>query len=57
LAHALIIGGIIFTRRSLNGVDYKFNSYHSVGRSRGGMIGYDGSRVKFDPKDPGGEHE
>jgi len=57
IAHALIIGGIIFTRRSLNGVDYKFNSYHSVGRSRGGMIGYDGSRVKFDPNDPGGEHE
>lgn len=56
IAHALVIGGIIFTRKQLS-IKYKFDSYHSVGRSRGGMIGYDGSRVKFDPTDPGGEHE
>ena len=37
--------------------DYKFGSYHSEGRARGGMIGLDGTRVKWDPKDPGGEHE
>lgn len=56
IAHILIIAGIIFTRRSL-GIDYKFKTYHSTGRARGHMRGIDGSIVKFDKNDPGGEHE
>jgi uncharacterized membrane-anchored protein len=56
IGHALVIGGIIFTRKSLS-IKYRFNSYHSSGRARGGMIGYDGTKVKFDKDDPGGEHE
>jgi hypothetical protein len=61
IAHALIIGGIIFTRKSLNGVDYKFDSYHSVGRQRGYTWARDKQgnpyKVSLDPNDPGGEHE
>ena len=61
VAHALVIGGIIFTRKSLNGVDYKFDSYHSTGRSRGFTIGRDKEgkpyKVPYDKDDPGGEHE
>ncbi len=56
IAHILVIGGIIYTRKSLNN-KYRFNTYHSVGRSRTGMIGLDGTKVKFDKDDPGGEHE
>jgi uncharacterized membrane-anchored protein len=56
IAHILVIGGIIFTRKRLN-INYRFNTYHSMGRSRSGMIGLDGSKVKFDKDDPGGEHE
>ncbi len=36
---------------------YKFDSYHSVGRARGGMRGLHGEYVEWDPNDPGGEHE
>jgi hypothetical protein len=40
---------------------YKFGTYHSVGRTRGFMIGRDKKgnpyKVYFDKSDPGGEHE
>ena len=42
-------------------INYKFDSYHSAGRTRGFMIGRDKKgnpyKVHFDPNDPGGEHE
>ena len=42
-------------------INYKFNGYHSAGRTRGFMIGRDKKgnpyKVYFDPNDPGGEHE
>ena len=42
-------------------INYKFDSYHSAGRTRGFMIGRDKKgnpyKVYFDPNDPGGEHE
>ena len=56
VAHVLIIGAIIYTRKSLN-TKYRFGSYHSLGRSSTYMIGPDGKKVKFDKDDPGGEHE
>ena len=56
VAHVLIIGAIIYTRKSLN-TKYRFGTYHSVGRSRTYMIGLDGTKVKYDKDDPGGEHE
>ena len=61
LAHALVIGGIIFTRKSLNG-NWRFkDGYHTSGRTRGFMIGRDKKgnpyKVYFDKDDPGGEHE
>jgi len=56
IAHILVIVGIIFTRKSLS-IKWNFNEYHSTGRARGQMIGYDGSKVEFDKNDPGGEHE
>ena len=41
--------------------DFKFGSYHSLGRSRGAMIGYDRKgnpyKVELPNGDPGGEHE
>lgn len=61
LGHVLIILACYYTFKQFHNAqkkyDYKFGSYHSEGRARGGMIGLDGTRVKFDPKDPGGEHE
>ena len=61
LSHLLVIFAAYYTFKQFHGAEkryyYHFNSYHSVGRSRGGMIGYDGTRVKWDPTDPGGEHE
>ncbi len=56
VVHVLIIGAIIYTRKSLN-TKYRFGTYHSVGRSRTYMLGPDGTKVKFDKDDPGGEHE
>ena len=42
-------------------INYKFDGYHSAGRTRGFMIGRDKKgnpyKVYFDPNDPGGEHE
>ena len=42
-------------------INYKFDGYHSTGRTRGFMIGRDKHgnpyKVHFDPNDPGGEHE
>ena len=61
VGHIVLIMAVYYTFKQFHGAEkryyYHFNSYHSVGRSRGGMIGYDGTRVKFDPTDPGGEHE
>ena len=60
IAHALVIGGIIFTRKNLN-VEYRFDNYHSVGRQRGYTWARDKKgnpyKVALDPNDPGGEHE
>ena len=60
IAHALVIAGIIFTRKSLS-TKWQFNSYHSVGRARGYTLGYDKHgkpyKVYYDKNDPGGEHE
>jgi hypothetical protein len=56
IAHILIIGAVIYTRKSLNN-KFRFGTYHSVGRSRTYMIGLDGKKVKYDKDDPGGEHE
>lgn len=60
IAHALVIGGIIFTRKQL-GINYKFDSYHSVGRQRGYTWARDKQgnpyKIALDPNDPGGEHE
>jgi hypothetical protein len=60
IAHALVIGGIIFTRRNLN-PNWKFDSYHSVGRQRSYTWARDRQgnpyKVPLDPNDPGGEHE
>jgi uncharacterized membrane-anchored protein len=60
IAHALVIGGIIFTRKNLN-VEYRFENYHSVGRQRGYTWARDKKgnayKVALDPNDPGGEHE
>ena len=60
--HVAIIFAAYFTFKQFHGaskryIDYKFDGYHSGGRARGGMIGIDGTRVTFDPDDPGGEHE
>ena len=42
-------------------INYKFDGYHSAGRTRGYMIARDKKgnpyKLYFDPKDPGGEHE
>ena len=61
LGHVLIILACYYTFKQFHNAqkkyDYKFGSYHSEGRARGGMIGIDGTKVKFDPNDPGGEHE
>jgi hypothetical protein len=60
IAHALVIGGIIFTKKNLN-INYKFDSYHSVGRQRGYTWARDKQgnpyKIALDPNDPGGEHE
>ena len=60
IGHALVIGGIIFTRKSLS-TKWKFNSYHSIGRARSYTLGYDKHgkpyKVYYDKNDPGGEHE
>jgi len=60
--HIAIIFASYVTFKQFHGaskryIDYKFDGYHSGGRARGGMIGIDGTRVEFDPDDPGGEHE
>ena len=61
IGHILIIFACYYTFKQFHNAqkkyNYKFGSDHSEGRARGGMIGLDGTRVKFDPKDPGGEHE
>jgi len=61
VGHVLIIFACYYTFKQFHHArkryDFKFGSYHSEGRARGGMIGLDGTRVKFDPNDPGGEHE
>ena len=60
IAHAIVIGGIIFTKKQL-GINYKFDSYHSVGRQRGYTWARDKQgnpyKIALDPNDPGGEHE
>lgn len=60
-AHALVIAGIIFTKKQLNNKNYNFGSYHSYGRGREYVILRDkhGNPIKHQlPKnDPGGEHE
>jgi hypothetical protein len=60
--HIAIIFASYVTFKQFHGaskryIDYRFDGYHSGGRARGGMIGIDGTRVEFDPDDPGGEHE
>lgn len=61
LGHIAIIMAMYYTFKQFHNLDkrypYRWNSYHSTGRARSGMIGIDGTRVKFDPNDPGGEHE
>ena len=61
VGHVALIWAVYYTFKQFHNAqkkyDYKFGSYHSEGRARGGMIGLDGTRVKWDPKDPGGEHE
>ena len=61
IGHIAVIFAMYYTFKQFHNAqkkyDYKFGSYHSEGRARGGMIGIDGTKVKFDPNDPGGEHE
>ena len=63
--HIAIIFACYYTFKQFHNITtkqtYKFGTYHSVGRTRGFMIGRDKKgnpyKVYFDPNDPGGEHE
>ena len=66
IGHLGIIFAVYYTFKQFHNVSkkqqgYKFGTYHSVGRTRGFMIGRDKKgnpyKVYFDKSDPGGEHE
>tara|TARA_X000000950_G_scaffold125844_1_gene157539 strand:- start:11265 stop:11651 length:387 start_codon:yes stop_codon:yes gene_type:complete len=66
IGHLAIIFAIYYTFKQFHNAskqqqDYKFGTYHSVGRTRSFMIGRDKKgnpyKVYFDKSDPGGEHE
>tara|TARA_B100001057_G_C22800584_1_gene931335 strand:+ start:1375 stop:1761 length:387 start_codon:yes stop_codon:yes gene_type:complete len=66
IGHLAIIFAVYYTFKQFHNVSkkqqgYKFGTYHSVGRTRGFMIGRDKKgnpyKVYFDKSDPGGEHE
>jgi len=64
IGHIAVIMAMYYTFKQFHNVKeykFKFGSYHSVGRSRGFMIGRDKKgnpfKVYFDKNDPGGEHE
>ena len=65
IGHLAIIFACYYTFKQFHDVkkkyNYRFDSYHSAGRTRGFMIGRDKKgnpyKVYFDPNDPGGEHE
>ena len=66
IGHLGIIFAVYYTFNPFHNVskkqpEYKFGTYHSVGRTRGFMIGRDKKgnpyKVYFDISDPGGEQE